>query len=68
MTGRASTPPFPYDKNTEKIILPENIERELLQIVLAGNKPKAVQKVVELTGAGLKVSKDYVDNLANKIR
>jgi ribosomal protein L7/L12 len=59
----ASTPPFPYDEKTEKIILPENIERELLQIVLAGNKPKAVQKVVELTGAGLKVSKDYVDSL-----
>jgi hypothetical protein len=35
---------------------------------LAGNKPKAVQKVVELTGAGLKVSKDYVDSLAKKIR
>ena len=27
------------------------------------DKPKAIKKVTELTGAGLRVSKDYVDNL-----
>jgi ribosomal protein L7/L12 len=29
-----------------------------------GNKIEAVKRVTELTGVGLRVSKDYVDNLA----
>lgn len=31
-------------------------------------KNRSEQKAVELTGAGLKVSKDYIDSLAEKIR
>jgi len=63
-TRQKSTPPFPYDKNTNTITLPPDVEREVLQLVWAGNKVEAVKKATRLTGAGLRVSKDYVDNLA----
>ena len=56
-------PPFPYDAKTKVIRLPQNIEEELRHLVLAGNKFEAFKRVTELTGAGLRVSKDYVDNL-----
>jgi ribosomal protein L7/L12 len=32
-------------------------------MAIKADKPKAIKKVTELTGAGLRVSKDYVDNL-----
>lgn len=32
-------------------------------MAMKADKPKAVKRVTELTGAGLRVSKDYVDNL-----
>ena len=32
-------------------------------MAINGDKPKAIKQVTELTGAGLRVSKDYVDNL-----
>ena len=57
------TPLYPYDQKTNTIHLPQNIEKELRLLVLMGNKVKAVKRVTELTGAGLRVSKDYVDNL-----
>ncbi len=56
-------PTYPYDKETKQIRLPNNIENEIYQMALKEDKPKVVKKVTELTGAGLKVSKDYVDNL-----
>jgi ribosomal protein L7/L12 len=57
-------PPYPYDEQTNTITLPAEIEKELRQLVLNGNKPEAVKRVTQLTGAGLRVSKDYVDSLA----
>lgn len=59
-------PLFPYDAKTKTIRLPRNIEEELRHLVLTGNKVEAVKLVTELTGAGLRVSKDYVDNLATQ--
>jgi ribosomal protein L7/L12 len=56
-------PVFPYDKKTGAIQLPDDIVAELKFLLLAGNKPAAVKRVAELTGAGLRVSKDYVDGL-----
>jgi ribosomal protein L7/L12 len=44
--------------------LPAQIERELRRLVSTGNKVEAMQRVISLTGAGLRVSKDYVDTLA----
>jgi len=55
--------PYPYDKTTDTVSLPPEIEKEVVNIRLASGVPKAMQKVMELTGAGLKVSKDYVDSL-----
>ena len=57
-------PLYPYDERTDTITLPEKVEKELRQLVLAGNKVEAIKRVTKLTGAGLRVSKDYVDRLA----
>jgi hypothetical protein len=59
-------PRFPYDAKTDMICLPPNIEEELRHLVLTGKKVEAFKRVTELTGAGLRVSKDYVDSLAKQ--
>ena len=63
ITRKRVEPTYPYDSKTGKIILPKNIENEIYQMAIKSDKPKAVKKVTELTGAGLRISKDYVDNL-----
>jgi ribosomal protein L7/L12 len=57
-------PLYPYDEQTNAITLPAEIEKELRQLVLDGDKPEAIKRVTQLTGAGLRVSKDYIDGLA----
>ena len=57
-------PPFPYDKDTDTITLPAEKEREIRRLISAGKKVEAIKRVLRLTGAGLKTSKDYVDDLA----
>jgi ribosomal protein L7/L12 len=61
-------PLYPYDKRTKAITLPKEVERQLRCLVADGNKVEAVRQVTRLTGAGLRVSKDYVDSLARKDR
>jgi len=56
-------PLYPFDKKTGKIELPEEVIADLKFFLLVGNKPAAVKRVAELTGAGLRLSKDYVDGL-----
>lgn len=56
-------PRYPYDKITNTVTLPPELEKELRLFVLTGNKVEAVKRVTVLTGAGLRVSKDYVDGL-----
>ena len=56
-------PPFPYDAKTQVIRLPHTIEEELRHLILTGKKVEAFRRVTELTGAGLRVSKDYVNSL-----
>jgi hypothetical protein len=63
ITRKRVEPTYSYDRKTGKIILPKNIENEIYQMAIKADKPKAVKKVTKLTGAGLRVSKDYVDNL-----
>jgi ribosomal protein L7/L12 len=55
--------PFPYDTTTNTIRLPANLEKDLRDLIRAGNKIEAVKRVTRLTGAGLRISKDYVDGL-----
>ena len=59
-------PVYPYDTKTNAIRLPSDIQEELRRLVLAGSKAEAVKRVTELTGAGLRVSKDYVDCLVEQ--
>ena len=55
--------PFPYDRNTKKIALPAKEKKKLRRLVLSGKKPAAIKRVAQLTGANLRISKDYVDAL-----
>ena len=59
-------PSFPWDKNTDTISLPSDIECEIAELASVGDQIRAIRKVMELTGAGLKVSKDYVDSLKER--
>jgi hypothetical protein len=58
--------PFPYPAKTHTIHLPAQIERELRGLVATGKTVEAMKRVISLTGAGLRVSKDYVDTLAKR--
>ncbi len=60
---RKIVPVYPVNKKTDKIELPEEIIADLKFFLLAGNKAVAVKHVVELTGATLRMSKDFVDGL-----
>lgn len=62
------TPLYPYDETADTISLPPALEKDILDIALAKGVPTAMKKVMDLTGAGLKVSKDYIDNLLEKNR
>ncbi len=60
---KSTPPPYPCDEETGKISLPPYVEMELRQLAASGAKVEAVRKTTKLTGAGLRASKDYVDNL-----
>ncbi len=66
ITRKRVEPMYPCDKKTRKINLPKNIENEIYQTAKKGDKPIAIKKVIELTGAGLRISAEYVDNLLIK--
>ncbi len=59
-----SIPPlYPFDRNLNTIRLPREIEAHLQHLARTGNKIEAVKQVTKLTGAGLRIAKDYVDSL-----
>ncbi len=57
-----NAPPYPYDEKVG-IQLPPEVEQEIKGLVKSGRKVEAVQRVFNLTRAGLKNAKDYVDGL-----
>ena len=61
-TNEKSAPPYPYDEKLG-IQLPPEVEQEIKALIKNGRKIEAVQRVFQLTRAGLKISKDYVDGL-----
>ena len=56
-------PKYPYDRKKDTIQLPPEIVEDLKFTLLTGNKVAAVKRVAELTGASLRLSKDFVDGL-----
>jgi ribosomal protein L7/L12 len=61
---RKKIPPlYPVNQKTGKIELPQDVITDLKFFLLVGNKPAAVKRVCELTGVGLRASKDFVDGL-----
>ena len=56
-------PPYPYDSDLNAIRLPKEVEDHLRQLARTGHKIEAVKQVTKLTGAGLRMAKDYVDSL-----
>jgi ribosomal protein L7/L12 len=55
------TPTFPCDKRTNTIRLPASVEKEICNLAAKGEEIEAIKRVSRLTGAGLRLSKDYVD-------
>jgi len=58
--------PFPYNPATNTITLPAQIDNELHGLIAVGKHVEAVKRVTSLTGAGLRIAKDYVDQLAER--
>ena len=56
-------PEYPYNRETDTVHLPPEIIAELKKLIKAGESPKALKRVADLTGASLRISKDYVDAL-----
>ncbi len=42
----------------------ENIDKELIDLIIQGKKIKAVKRYRDVSGYGLKESKEYIDKLA----
>ena len=62
-TRKQVVPLYPVNKKTGKIELPEDVIADLKYFLRVGNKPAALKRVCELTGVGLRESKDFVDSL-----
>ena len=63
---KPSIPPYPYDRETNTISLPPEVEKKVRNIASKEGLPQAVKKVAYLTGARLGISKAYVDNLLGR--
>ncbi|MCB9418684.1 MAG: hypothetical protein H6667_02690 [Ardenticatenaceae bacterium] len=63
---KKTTYPYPYDKRTGQIKLPKEVEHEIRQLVQSGQKIEAMKRVLDLTGAGLRYSKDYIDQFEKR--
>lgn len=61
---KTHSPPYPYDKRTNTISLPPEVKKGIQYLVMEGRKPEALKKVSNLTGASLRISKDYIDDLS----
>ena len=63
---------FPSDLRHKKIMSAGQIsldpfeQEEVLNLLNEKGKVEAIKRLIEITGAGLKVSKDYIDALKNK--
>jgi hypothetical protein len=66
LTRKKVTSPYPYDTSANTIKLPSDVEHELFHLAASGDKVEAVRRVTRLTGAGLRLSKDYVDALLRR--
>lgn len=60
---KSSPPPYPFDPNRNVIRLPKEVVDDLRRLIRTGQKIEVVKQVAKLTGAGLRVAKDYVDGL-----
>jgi ribosomal protein L7/L12 len=56
-----------YDRKAGKLVLTKDMDEELKQLIRGGRKVEAVKRVHVWTRSGLKVSKDYVDALAQSL-
>ncbi len=59
--------PYPYSENSQNktviIMIPQDIEKEAQVLARQGRKPEAMLQIMNLTGIGLSVAKDYIDSL-----
>lgn len=60
---RSIPPLYPFDPKRNLIRIPKGVEDHLRQLAQNGEKIEAVKQITRLTGASLRVSKDYIDSL-----
>ena len=58
---------YPYSTKTNTRTLPGDVKAELVKLLCAGKKVEAIQRVTKLTGGGLRLAKDYVAELGDKL-
>ena len=68
LTRKKVVPLYPYDKRTQTINLPQQVEKQLRHLIADDNKVEAIRQVAQLTGANLRLSKNYVDRMEWEIR
>ena len=68
LTRKKVVPLYPYDKRTQTIHLPQQVEQQLRCLIADDNKVEAIRQVAQLTGANLRLSKNYVDRMEWEIR
>ena len=58
---------FDYNDSAHAKMDPSIINAEIEREISMGNKIKAIKLYREMTGAGLKEAKDYIDDLSNRL-
>lgn len=59
-------PLYPPEPQSEKLKLPPHVEAKLSKLIREGRKIEAMKEALDLTGAGLRLAKEYVDELEKK--
>ena len=52
-----------YDQKTGKIELSYELEKEIIRMLECGDMVSAMKRIMDLTSAGLRHSKEYLDNI-----
>ncbi|MGR0482618.1 MAG: hypothetical protein ACTFAL_14780 [Candidatus Electronema sp. V4] len=59
--------PYPYSENNRNdtviIKIPQNVENDAQSLARQGKTPQAMKQIMNLTGIGMSVAKDYIDSL-----
>lgn len=66
MFFKKANQPKPLTQDAGNIELSSEIVHELFHLVIDGNKTEAINRVMQMTGAGLRAARIYVDSLEKR--